>query len=133
MQSLSRPGGNITGLSTLVPGFAGKEMQILWEIFPTASKIAVLANPSNPQNRWTVAEEMPRAAQQLGVALLIVEATKPEELDIAFASAAAQHANAIIVLGYLFTFATPRKLPRSRRSIVYPRSSSAGFSSPKAD
>ena len=85
VQSLSRPGGNITGLATLVPGLASKELQILWEIVPTASKIAVLANPGNPINRMTIAEELPQAAQQLGVALLIVEATTAEELDIAFA------------------------------------------------
>ena len=120
VQSLARPGGNITGLSTLVPGFARKEMQILWEIVPTASKIAVLANPGNPQNRVTVAEEMPQAAQQLGVALLKVEATTIEELDIAFASAATQHADAIVVLGDPFhfrnitqvtTFAAKHRLP----------------------
>lgn len=104
VQSLSRPGGNITGLSTLVPGFAAKEMQLLWEIVPTVSKIAVLTNPGNPQNRLSVTEEMPRAAQQLGVALLIVEATTAAELDIAFALAATQHADAIVVLGDPFHF-----------------------------
>jgi len=104
VQSLSRPGGNITGLATRVPGFASKEMEVLREIVPTASKIAVLANPGNPINRLTIAEEMPQAAQHLGVALLIVEATTVEELDIAFASAANQHADAIIVLGDALTF-----------------------------
>ena len=104
VQSLSRPGGNITGLATRVPGFASKEMEVLREIVPTASKIAVLANPGNPINRLTIAEEMPQAAQHLGVALLIVEATTAEELDIAFASAANQHADAIIVLGDPLTF-----------------------------
>ena len=104
VQSLPRPGGNITGLATRVPGFASKEMEVLRDIVPTASKIAVLANPGNPINRLTIAEEMPQAAQHLGVALLIVEATTAEELDIAFASAANQHADAIIVLGDPLTF-----------------------------
>jgi putative tryptophan/tyrosine transport system substrate-binding protein len=104
VQSLARPGGNVTGLATRVPGFASKEMEVLRDIVPTASKIAVLANPGNPINRLTVAEEMPQAAQKLGVALLIVEATTAEELDIAFASAANQHADAIIVLGDPLTF-----------------------------
>ena len=104
VQSLSRPGGNITGLATLVPGFTSKEIEILKEIVPTASKIAVLANPGNPMHRLIIAEELPQAAQQLGVALPIVEATTAEELDIAFASAATQHADAIIVFGDPLTF-----------------------------
>ena len=104
VQSLSRPGGNITGLSTLVPRWASKEIEILREFVPTASKIAVLANPGNPIHRLIIAEELPQTAQKLGVALPIVEATTAEELDIAFASAATQHADAIIVFGDPLTF-----------------------------
>jgi putative ABC transport system substrate-binding protein len=51
VQSLARPGGNITGLTTVVPEFASKQIQLLKEIVPTASKIAVLANPGNPIHR----------------------------------------------------------------------------------
>jgi putative ABC transport system substrate-binding protein len=70
---------------------------------PTASKIAVLVNPGNPMHRLTMAEDLPEAARQLGVALPIVEATTAEELDIAFASAATQHADAISVFGDALT------------------------------
>jgi putative ABC transport system substrate-binding protein len=104
VQSLSRPGGNITGLATTVPEFTGKMIEVLREVVPTASKIAVLANPGNPMHRLIIAEELPQTAQKLGVALPIVEATAVEELDIAFASAAAQHADAIIVCGDDLTF-----------------------------
>ena len=105
IQSMSHPGGNMTGLSATVPGFVGKEIEILREMVPTSSKIAVLANSGNPVHRLIVAEELPQAAQQLGVALPIVDATTTaEELDIAFASAAAQHADAIIVFGDALTF-----------------------------
>jgi putative tryptophan/tyrosine transport system substrate-binding protein len=104
VQSLSRPGGNITGLASTIPGFSGKTIEILREMVPTASKIAVLANPGNPIHRLLVAEELPPAAQKLGAALPIVEATTAEELDIAFASAATQHADTIIVLGDPLTF-----------------------------
>ena len=58
-----------------------------------------MVNPGSPTHRLIVAEELPQTAQNLGVALPIVEATTPEELDIAFASAAAQHADAMIVFG----------------------------------
>ena len=103
VQSLSRPGGNITGLSTVVPGFTGKVIEILREMVPTASKIAILVNPGNPIHRLIVAEELPQMARNLGVALPVVEATTAEELDIAFASAAAQHADAISVFGDALT------------------------------
>ena len=100
IQSLARPGGNITGLATFVPGhFAGKMIETLREIVPTASKIAILVNPGNPSHRLIVAEELPQTARTLGVALPIIEASTAEELDIAFASAAAQHADAIAVFG----------------------------------
>jgi putative ABC transport system substrate-binding protein len=83
-----------------VPGeFLGKLLDILRELVPGASKIALLINPGNPIHRLIVAEEVPRTARNLGVALPVVEATTAEELDIAFASAAAQHADAIDVAG----------------------------------
>jgi putative tryptophan/tyrosine transport system substrate-binding protein len=107
VQSLSRPGGNITGLATVVPeDFLGKRIEILRELVPGASKIAILVNPGNPMHRlqFADAEYLPRTARKLGVALPIVEATTAEELDVAFASAAAQHADAIVDLGDVLTF-----------------------------
>jgi putative ABC transport system substrate-binding protein len=100
VQSLSRPGGNITGLATMVPeDFLGKRIEILQELVPGASKIALLVNPNNQMHRLVVAEYVPRTARNRGVTLTIVEATTAEELDVAFASAAAQHADAIVDLG----------------------------------
>jgi putative tryptophan/tyrosine transport system substrate-binding protein len=105
VQSLSHPGGNITGLATYAPGdFIAKRIEILQELVPGASKIAILVNPDNPMQRLVLANEMPGTAQNLGVSLPIVEATTAEELDIAFASAAAQRANAMIVFGDPLTF-----------------------------
>jgi putative ABC transport system substrate-binding protein len=76
-----------------------KGIEILREIVPAASKIAVLINPSLADHRLFVAEELPETARKLGVTFPVLEATTVEELDIAFASAAAQHADAIIPLG----------------------------------
>jgi putative tryptophan/tyrosine transport system substrate-binding protein len=105
VQSLSHPGRNITGLATYAPGdFIAKRIEILQELVPGASKIAILVNPDNPMQRLVLANEMPGTAQNLGVSLPIVEATTAEELDIAFASAAAQRANAMIVFGDPLTF-----------------------------
>ena len=103
-QSLSRPGGNITGITTFVPGqFISKQIEILQELVPAASKIAIVANPGNAIHRRVIAEDLPQAAQKLGLAFPIVEATTAEELDIAFASAAAQHADAIMPFGDALT------------------------------
>jgi putative tryptophan/tyrosine transport system substrate-binding protein len=100
VQSLSRPGGNVTGLATYAPGdWIAKRIEILRELVPGASKIALLVNPDNPVHRLTLAEELPRTARSFGVALPIVEATTADELDTAFASAVAQHADAMIVFG----------------------------------
>jgi len=110
VQSLSRPGGNMTGLATYAPGdWTAKRIEIFRELIPSASKIALLVNPRNPVHRLALAEEVPRAARNLGVALPIVEATTAEELDIAVASAAAQRADAMIVFGDPLTnFQAPR-------------------------
>ena len=97
VQSLARPGGNITGLATFVPGLTSKHIEMLREIVSSASKIAVLAHPGNPIHKLIIAEELPQIAQTLGVALPIVVATTAEELDIAFAAAATQHADAMVV------------------------------------
>ena len=100
VQSLSRPGGNITGLATYAPGdWIAKRIEILRELVPGASKIAILVNPGNPIHRWILAEELPQTARSFGVALPVVEATTADELDTAFASAVAQHADAMIVFG----------------------------------
>jgi putative ABC transport system substrate-binding protein len=98
VQSLARPGGNVTGFATFVPGdWNSKGVEILRELVPGASKIALLVNPGNPIHMLILAEEIPRTARNLGMVLPAVEATTAEELDTAFASAAAQHADAIMV------------------------------------
>jgi putative ABC transport system substrate-binding protein len=100
VQSLSRPGGNITGLATYAPGdWIAKRVEILRELIPSASKIALLHNPGSPTQRLVLANELSTTARSMGVALPIVEATTADELATAFASAAAEQADAMIVLG----------------------------------
>ena len=64
VQSLSRPGGNLTGLASVNLEFTGKEIEMLREMVLTASKIAVLANPGNPIHRLIVAEELPQISRK---------------------------------------------------------------------
>jgi putative ABC transport system substrate-binding protein len=111
VQSLARPGGNITGLATFVPGqFISKQIQLVRELVPAASRVAVLSNPGNLIHRRVIADELPQTARQLGVTLLILEATKEEELAGAFTSAAAQQADAIIVFGDPITLRNAAKI-----------------------
>ena len=67
VQSLAHPGGNMTGLSTFVPGeFISKQIEIIREFVPAATKIAMLGNPGNPIHRKVIADELPQTARQLG-------------------------------------------------------------------
>jgi putative ABC transport system substrate-binding protein len=92
-----------------MPTLAAELVALTPNLVPGASKIAILVNPDNPIHRLLLAEEVPSTARKLGVALPIVEATTAEELDIAFASAAAQRADAMIVFG---DYLTIRQGPR---------------------
>lgn len=89
----------MTGLTSWVPGdWFGKQIEILRELIPGAARIALLVNRENPMHRLLLADEVPSTARKHDVALSMVEATKAEELDTAFASAAAQRVDAIIIL-----------------------------------
>jgi ABC-type uncharacterized transport system substrate-binding protein len=91
--SLARPGGNITGLSLAIGGgFAGKYLELLREVVPKASRIAVLQPAAA-----TTLQDIERAARSLDLRLQIVEVNQPDQFDRAFAAMTAQHAAALIV------------------------------------
>jgi putative tryptophan/tyrosine transport system substrate-binding protein len=97
--SLRRPGGNVTG-TTLTPGpeIFGKQLQILKETVPHASRVAVLSNPADPSFATQV-REVEATAQSLRIRLQHVEARGPEEFDSAFAAMARERADALLVNG----------------------------------
>jgi putative tryptophan/tyrosine transport system substrate-binding protein len=96
--SLAQPGGNITGMSIMNPEVVGKMLEILKDVLPTVSCVAILWNPASPGHALQVrAAEV--AAQALGVKLLRVEASSPEAFDGAFAAMTRAHAGALLVLG----------------------------------
>jgi putative ABC transport system substrate-binding protein len=96
--SLVRPGGNITGLSTLAPDLVGKQLEFLKDVRPTVSRVAVLWNPANPVHALQV-RSAEVAAQAVGVQLHLVEARGPDAFDSAFAAMTSAHAGALLVLG----------------------------------
>jgi putative ABC transport system substrate-binding protein len=104
VDSLAHPGGNVTGMATLVPeGYKGKSIQLLKEFVPRASRIALLQNPANPIHVRGRAE-YPEIERVLGVRLLFVEASRPDQLASAFDAASEQGAEAIAVSGDPITF-----------------------------
>ncbi|HLN86337.1 MAG TPA: ABC transporter substrate-binding protein [Candidatus Limnocylindrales bacterium] len=96
--SLARPGGNVTGLSTLGPEVAGKRLELLKEVIPKIARVAVLRNAINPASALQL-NETQSAARGLGVQLQVVEVRDPSELDSAFAAMTRERAGAFIVLG----------------------------------
>jgi putative ABC transport system substrate-binding protein len=96
--SLARPGGNITGLSTLQPELIEKQLEILKDVLPTVSRVAVLWNPANPGHALSV-RAADVAAQALGVQVHRVEARGPDAFDSAFAAMTRAPADALLVLG----------------------------------
>jgi putative ABC transport system substrate-binding protein len=100
VQSLARPGGNITG-TTLFAGLeiVGKQLQLLKEAVPPVSRVAVLWNPANPGLK-PVLREVETAARSLNIELQpVLEARRPEDFDNAFAVMRREHAGALFVLG----------------------------------
>jgi putative ABC transport system substrate-binding protein len=94
--ALNRPGGNVTGVSTLIVAVAAKQVELLHELVPNAGIVGMLANPTNP---FTVAEtkEIRGATQSLGLQLLVANANKETDIEAAFASLVQQHARALVV------------------------------------
>ena len=97
--SLRRPGGNITG-TTFTPGpeIFGKQLQILKEAVPNASRVAILSNPADPSFALQV-RQVEATARSLGIRLQHVEARGREEFDSAFAAMARDRADALLVTG----------------------------------
>ena len=95
--SLGRPGGNVTGLSLMAPELIGKQMQLLTELVPKVSRVAVLWNPANPSNEPQL-REAEVAARTLRVRLQPLEARGPSDFDAAFAAMTRERADAVIVL-----------------------------------
>ncbi len=95
--SLAHPGGNITGLSQMVPELVGKQLEVLKEVAPKISRVALLSNPANPAHALAL-RDVKVAARSLGVQLQLLEARGPSEIESAFAAMTTERAGAVIVL-----------------------------------
>jgi putative tryptophan/tyrosine transport system substrate-binding protein len=99
VESLAHPGGTATGIATIVEeGFDGKQLQLLKDLVPGASRIAVLIDPKNPVHQ-RAKPELPDIGRQAGVSVVIVEASALDQAETAFEAASNQGAQAVDLLG----------------------------------
>jgi putative ABC transport system substrate-binding protein len=96
--SLARPGGNLTGVSTMAPELSPKRLELLSELVPRVEVIALLVNPNN-SNTERIIGDMQEAARTKGVQLLVLRAGTESEIDAAFATLVQLHAGALVVVG----------------------------------
>ena len=96
--SLARPGGNITGLSTLAPELSSKQLELLKEIVPKSSRVAILGNSTNPGNALAL-KEIEAAAKAFGLKLQYLDILDPKAIETAFRTASKSGVEAILVLG----------------------------------
>ena len=107
--SLSRPGGNATGVAILTAMLAAKRVELLHELVPQATVIAVLVNPTNPSLAESTVNDAAVTARALGLDLHVVNAGSQGELDLAFATLIKQRGGGLIVGGDAF-FNSQREL-----------------------
>jgi putative ABC transport system substrate-binding protein len=96
--SLARPGGNITGLSTLAPELSGKQMELLKEIIPRLSRVAVLGTSTEPGNAQAL-REVKLVGGAFKVQLQDLDVLSINDIETAFRAASKARADAVVVLG----------------------------------
>jgi putative ABC transport system substrate-binding protein len=110
--SLAHPGGNLTGVATLVPGdFNGKTLEILRELLPQAKRLAAFINPSNEIHRLLFPRETPRAAAKLGFQLDVIEVREAGEMPGAIAAAKARGAEVLYIVSDPIFASPPNRVP----------------------
>jgi putative ABC transport system substrate-binding protein len=97
VDSLARPGGNITGVTLIAPVLAGKRLELLKEVIPKLSRVAVFRNPQDPGStqNW---KESQLAARELGLQLHSIEVTSVDKFEGAFKEATKAHSAALAVM-----------------------------------
>ena len=95
--SLARPGGNITGLSSLTPEITGKQLELLKDIVPKLSRVAILGASNEPGNAQTI-KETDGAARALGLRIQYLEVRRSDDLEGAFKAATRERSQALVVL-----------------------------------
>jgi len=121
--SLARPGGNITGLSTLAPELSGKKLEILKEVVPTLSRVAVFETSTY---RDTTSKEIELAAQVLKIKIQYLDVRSPTEFERAFREAVKGRADAVLMevagpVNIPHREKTPELAAKNRLPVMYRR------------
>ena len=96
--SLARPGGNITGLSALAPEMSGKQLELMKEIIPKLSRVAVIGNSTNPGDAQALRETV-LAAGSFEIYLRYLDVLDPKEIETVFRAVVKGRADAVLLLG----------------------------------
>jgi putative ABC transport system substrate-binding protein len=122
--SLARPGGNITGLSTLSSQLSGKRLELLNEIVPKLSRVAVFGNSTTPGNAQAL-REVELAAGAFGVKLQYLDLLSARDIETAFRAASKGRADAVLVLPNRVQFSQRTQIAefavKSRLPVIYGR------------
>ena len=119
IESLARPGKNVTGTTSMIPDLGGKQLELLHQVAPLARRIAFLSNPSNPGNP-PLLQSAANVAQLLGVELVVVDVVARQDFDPAFVRIEQSQAEALLVAvdplivanrEAVIAFAARRRLP----------------------
>jgi putative ABC transport system substrate-binding protein len=97
--SLARPTGNLTGINFLNTELTAKRLEILRELVPGATRVAVLVNPANAAATEVVVRDLQAAARTMGLQIQVLNASTSREIDAAFASLARERPDALFVAG----------------------------------
>jgi putative ABC transport system substrate-binding protein len=99
--NLARPGGNLSGVTTLGTALGPKRLELLHELIPTATTIGLLVNPTNP-NADVLSKEMHAAARELGVPLHVLPASTDSEIEAVFATMGEQRLGGLVIVTDVF-------------------------------
>lgn len=122
VESLARPGGNVTGLSTINVELGAKRLELLKEAFPRIKRVAVLHNPDDHSNQLQL-KLATEAARALKIALLPIGLQRREEIEAAFATVRKEQADAVFVMENPVNFTARKELvsqvQQSRLPAIY--------------
>lgn len=102
VSGMRRPGGNVTGVTSLNAAVGGKRLELLNELLPNARRFALLVNPSNPKNAEASTADLQVAAKTLGCELHVVTASAESELDGTFAGLSKSQVGGLVIANETF-------------------------------
>lgn len=117
--SLAHPGGNVTGVSNMLPELSGKLLELLLELIPGASRVAVLFNPDNPAKLLEL-RDLRAAAKARGVSLRELPVRSEQDIDLALNAASKERAQALVTLDEALTHNYSQRIDETALRMLLP-------------